>query len=72
MCNKIFELTPKEGGRFERTWGGKTWGRGRSYNAMAFGPHGSSQGSYTTYANSREVRPRTYVQGADRVTPTPP
>ena len=63
VCNKIFKLTPNDGGDFTRTEfasglvaGGPT--------AMTFGPYGSSQALYyTTYANGGEVHRISYAVG---------
>ena len=66
VCNKIFELTPEDGGGFARAEFASELGKGGPI-AMAFGPHGSSQALYyTTYANGGEVHRITYVQGANR------
>lgn len=66
VCGKIFDLTPAEGGGYERTEFATGLGKGGPIT-MTFGPHDSSQALYyTTYANGGEVRRITYVQGANR------
>jgi glucose/arabinose dehydrogenase len=65
VCNKIFELTPNDGGGFTRTEFASGLGDGGPI-AMAFGPYGSSKALYyTTYANGGEVRRIVYSAGAN-------
>src|SRR5919112_2406558 len=63
VCNKIFKLTPNEGGGFTRTEFASGLGAGGP-TAMTFGPYGSSQALYyTTYANGGEVHRISYALG---------
>ncbi len=65
VCNKIFELTPKDGGGFTSTEFASELGPAGPI-AMAFGPHGSGKALYyTTYANGGEVHRIAYT-GANR------
>ena len=56
VCNRIFKLTPKGGGGFNKTaFAGAP--RGGGVIAMDFGPFGSRKALYyTTFANGGEVR----------------
>jgi glucose/arabinose dehydrogenase len=63
VCNKIFELVPKEEGGFAMEEFASGLG-GDGPIAMAFGPYGSGQALYyTTYANGGEIH--AVVYGAD-------
>jgi glucose/arabinose dehydrogenase len=64
VCNKIFELVPREEGGFAMNEFASGLGGGGPI-AMAFGPYGSGQALYyTTYANGGEIH--AVVYGADR------
>jgi Ca2+-binding RTX toxin-like protein len=63
VCNKIFELTPNDGGGFTTTEFASGLGAGGP-TAMTFGPYGSSKALYyTTYANDGEVHRISYAVG---------
>ena len=65
VCNKIFELKPKQGGGF--TQGEFASGLGAAGPiAMAFGPSGPGKALYyTTYANGGEVHRIAYAAGVN-------
>lgn len=69
VCNKILQLTPKQGGGFDLS----EFATGVPAPGpvdMVFGPSGSGQALYyTTLANEGEIHRITYV-GNDNVTPT--
>src|SRR5829696_2724927 len=63
VCNKIFKLTPNDGGGFTPTEFASGLGAGGP-TAMTFGSYGSSQALYyTTYANGGEVHRIPYAVG---------
>jgi glucose/arabinose dehydrogenase len=70
VCNKIFKLTPTDGGGFTRTEFASGLGQGGPID-MAFGPNGSSEALYySTFANGGEVRRVVYSTGAANQSPT--
>jgi PKD repeat protein len=66
LCGKIFQLTPKAGGGFERSEFLSDLGPA-SVIYLTFGPHHATQSLYyTTYTNGGEVRRVDYVGGQNR------
>jgi glucose/arabinose dehydrogenase/Ca2+-binding RTX toxin-like protein len=66
VCNKIFMLTPVNGGGFTRTEFASGLGSGGP-TAMTFGPYGSSKALYyTTYANGGEIHRLAYTAGTNQ------
>ena len=71
VCNKIFKLTPNDGGGFTRTEFASGLGAGGP-TAMTFGPYGSSKALYyTTYANGGEVHRISTMRSATNRRPPP-
>jgi Ca2+-binding RTX toxin-like protein len=65
VCNKIFELKPKQGGGFTQSEFASGLGASGP-TAMAFGPSGSGKDLYyTTYANGGEVHRISYAAGVN-------
>ncbi len=65
VCNKIFELKPKQGGGFTQSEFASGLGAAGPI-AMAFGPSGSGKALYyTTYANGGEVHRISYAAGVN-------
>ena len=65
VCNKIFALTPKEGGGFAQTEFATAMGQSGPI-AMAFAPYGTGQALYyTTYAGSGELHRIAYTGAAN-------
>jgi glucose/arabinose dehydrogenase/PKD repeat protein len=65
VCNKIFELKPKQGGGFTQSEFASGLGAAGP-TAMAFGPSGSGKALYyTTYANGGEVHRIPYAAGVN-------
>ena len=65
VCNKIFELKPKQGGGFTQSEFASGLGAAGPI-AMAFGPSGSGKALYyTTYANGGEVHRIPYAAGVN-------
>jgi glucose/arabinose dehydrogenase len=63
VCNKIFELTPHEGGGFTQTEFASGLGQAGPID-MAFGPHEGGQALYyTTFGNNGEVHRISYTAG---------
>ncbi|MGI8910976.1 MAG: PQQ-dependent sugar dehydrogenase, partial [Rubrobacteraceae bacterium] len=63
VCGRMFNLTPRSGGGFDRTTFLSGLGRGGP-TTMTFGPYGGNQALYyTTYTGGGEVRRIAYADG---------
>ena len=66
VCNKMFKLTPNDGGGFTRTVFASALGGGGP-TAIIFGPYGSGKALYyTTYANGGEIHRLTYAADTNK------